>query len=143
MDNLWPSLEYSDWKATYETLHRWLQIVGKLRLCKSPRINHSWGSTFMSPVVDLRPRPFPWGIEILQLNLISYFINYIFQIVSAKISVSSFKMKVLLLSIHVSRNASRKWRSLLLIVQSLTSLSLPYPSELTLKNMLIVTGKLW
>ncbi|MFA6236024.1 MAG: DUF5996 family protein [Bacteriovorax sp.] len=41
----WPSLDYKEWKNTYETLHRWVQIVGKLRLCKSPCLNHSWHST--------------------------------------------------------------------------------------------------
>jgi hypothetical protein len=46
MENSWPILEYSEWKATYETLHRWVQIIGKLRLCNSPWVNHSWGSTF-------------------------------------------------------------------------------------------------
>lgn len=41
----WPTLEYSKWKGTYETLHRWIQIVGKLRLCKTPFTNHSWNTT--------------------------------------------------------------------------------------------------
>lgn len=42
----WPKLEYTTWRSTYETLHRWLQIAGKLRLCKSPWTNHSWNTTF-------------------------------------------------------------------------------------------------
>lgn len=42
----WPSLPYHEWKDTYETLHRWLQIVGKLRLSKTAWTNHSWHSTF-------------------------------------------------------------------------------------------------
>lgn len=42
----WSALEFSEWKDTYETLHRWLQIVGKLRLTKAPWTNHSWHSTF-------------------------------------------------------------------------------------------------
>jgi hypothetical protein len=45
MEN-WPKLDYAEWKPTYETLHRWLQIIGKLRLCKSPWVNHSWSTTF-------------------------------------------------------------------------------------------------
>jgi hypothetical protein len=40
-----PQLDYDVWKKTYETLHRWTQIVGKVRLCKEPWINHSWHST--------------------------------------------------------------------------------------------------
>lgn len=46
MEVNWPHMEYPDWKSTYETLHRWIQIVGKLRLCKSPWLNHSWNATF-------------------------------------------------------------------------------------------------
>jgi len=40
----WPDLDYQQWKNTYETLHRWCQIVGKLKLNKYPCTNHSWHS---------------------------------------------------------------------------------------------------
>jgi hypothetical protein len=42
----WPELPYDAWRDSRETLHRWLQIVGKVRLSKSPWLNHSWQSTF-------------------------------------------------------------------------------------------------
>src|SRR5262245_51344754 len=42
----WPHLDYESWKDTYETLHLWTQIVGKIRLSKEPWANHSWYSTF-------------------------------------------------------------------------------------------------
>jgi len=35
-------LPYEGWKDTLETLHRWTQIVGKVRLAQTPWINHSW-----------------------------------------------------------------------------------------------------
>ena len=38
----WPALPLDEWQPTYETLHRWLQIVGKVRLAQTPWINHSW-----------------------------------------------------------------------------------------------------
>ena len=38
----WPSLPLEEWKETYATLHMWTQIVGKIRLVQSPRINHWW-----------------------------------------------------------------------------------------------------
>lgn len=38
----WPSLPLEEWKETYATLHMWTQIVGKIRLVKSPLINHWW-----------------------------------------------------------------------------------------------------
>ncbi|MDQ1523099.1 MAG: hypothetical protein QOE47_1023, partial [Pyrinomonadaceae bacterium] len=41
-DEVWPSLPLEAWKETYATLHMWTQIVGKVRLVQSPRINHWW-----------------------------------------------------------------------------------------------------
>jgi len=45
MTDPWPSLPLEEWKDTYATLHRWTQIVGKIRLALSPWINHSWHVT--------------------------------------------------------------------------------------------------
>jgi hypothetical protein len=41
-DEVWPSLPLEEWTETYATLHMWTQIVGKIRLVQSPRINHWW-----------------------------------------------------------------------------------------------------
>jgi hypothetical protein len=38
----WPALPYAEWRQTYETLHRWSQIVGKTRLALEPMVNHWW-----------------------------------------------------------------------------------------------------
>jgi len=38
----WPELPFEAWQDTYATLHMWTQIVGKVRLKLSPRINHWW-----------------------------------------------------------------------------------------------------
>lgn len=38
----WPSLPLEAWEDTYATLHRWTQIVGKIRLANTPWTNHSW-----------------------------------------------------------------------------------------------------
>nr|WP_206024534.1 DUF5996 family protein [Rhodococcus sp. 14C212] len=35
----------SDWAATRDTLHMWLQIVGKIRLVHAPMLNHWWQAT--------------------------------------------------------------------------------------------------
>ncbi len=43
--DLWPELPYESWRDTRETLHLWLQIIGKVRLTKSRWMNHSWHST--------------------------------------------------------------------------------------------------
>ena len=46
----WPVLEFEAVRDTLETLHQWLQIVGKIRLSTMPWINHSWhASLYVSP----------------------------------------------------------------------------------------------
>jgi Family of unknown function (DUF5996) len=41
----WPDLPLETWKDTFATLHLWTQIVGKIRLARSPWLNHSWHTT--------------------------------------------------------------------------------------------------
>jgi len=38
----WPALDYERWAATAAALHRWSQILGKVRLALTPWLNHSW-----------------------------------------------------------------------------------------------------
>jgi hypothetical protein len=38
----WPALALDSWNDTYATLHMWTQIVGKVRLALTPRVNHWW-----------------------------------------------------------------------------------------------------
>ena len=38
----WPALPLQEWRDTYETIHRWAQIVGKVQLALSPTLNHWW-----------------------------------------------------------------------------------------------------
>src|ERR1700741_5391304 len=38
----WPAFRLAEWKETYATLHMWTQIVGKVRLALTPRVNHWW-----------------------------------------------------------------------------------------------------
>jgi len=43
-DRRWPALPLEAWEPTRATLHMWTQIVGKIRLALSPRVNHFWHS---------------------------------------------------------------------------------------------------
>jgi hypothetical protein len=46
----WPELAFEDLKDTLATVQLWAQIVGKIRLVKTPWINHSWHVTlYVSP----------------------------------------------------------------------------------------------
>jgi hypothetical protein len=57
----WPELKYQDWKQTYETLHRWIQIAGKVKLTKEPWVNHSWHSVFYVTSSGLSSLGIPLG----------------------------------------------------------------------------------
>jgi Family of unknown function (DUF5996) len=39
---VWPDLDWEQWKETAETLHMYMQIVGKTRLALTPVQNHWW-----------------------------------------------------------------------------------------------------
>jgi len=41
----WPALPYARLAPTAETLRLWSQVVGKVRLVRTPWINHSWQVT--------------------------------------------------------------------------------------------------
>jgi hypothetical protein len=42
LPDCWPPLPLASWQDTYATLHMWTQIVGKIRLALTPRVNHWW-----------------------------------------------------------------------------------------------------
>jgi hypothetical protein len=49
-NDAWPRLTLSEWEPTYKTLHRWLQIVGKIKAELAPPVNHWWHVTlFLTP----------------------------------------------------------------------------------------------
>ncbi len=50
----WPELPVDSWQETRETLHRWLQVVGKIQLVSTPLINHWWNITFELSARGLR-----------------------------------------------------------------------------------------
>ena len=41
-DSHWPDLPYAAWRDTCATLHLWTQVVGKIRLARTPWLNHGW-----------------------------------------------------------------------------------------------------
>src|SRR5262245_37427864 len=63
----WPELPYEDWVATKETLHLWMQVVGKIRLSLTPWLNHSWHVPFYVTARGFGTSPIPFrslGFEI-------------------------------------------------------------------------------
>ena len=65
--NSWPQLPLMEWKDTYDTLHRWIQIVGKVRLALEPMVNHWWNTTLYISSRGLTTSPMPY--ENIQLQI--------------------------------------------------------------------------
>jgi hypothetical protein len=64
----WPDLPTEEWRETYATLHLWTQIVGKIRLAKSPWLNHSWHVTLYVTPRGLTTSPVPDGTRTFQID---------------------------------------------------------------------------
>ncbi|MEL6466091.1 MAG: DUF5996 family protein [Pseudomonadota bacterium] len=60
----WPTLDYTTWKETGESLHMWAQIVGKFRLAQTPWVNHSWHATLYVNARGLTTGLIPGGFEV-------------------------------------------------------------------------------
>ena len=65
----WPALPLEAWKDTRDTLWRWTQVVGKLRLGAAPPVNHWWHATLYVSVRGLTTGPVPWGNEVFEVEL--------------------------------------------------------------------------
>ncbi len=66
--NIWPSLPLAAWQDTYSTLHRWTQIVGKIRLALAPKLNHWWQSTLYITPRGLTTSSIPYENRTFQIN---------------------------------------------------------------------------
>jgi Family of unknown function (DUF5996) len=66
--DLWPELPLNAWKDTYATLHMWTQIVGKVRLALSPRLNHWWEVPLYVSSTGLTTSPIPYADGIFEVQ---------------------------------------------------------------------------
>jgi hypothetical protein len=64
----WPELPYAAWRATSETLQLWTQIVGKIRLARTPWLNHSWHVALYVTARGLTTSPVPDGARSFQID---------------------------------------------------------------------------
>src|ERR1700687_1421525 len=64
----WPELRTAAWRETYETLHLWTQIVGKIRLARAPWLNHSWQVALYVTARGLTTSPNPDGTPTFQID---------------------------------------------------------------------------
>jgi hypothetical protein len=57
----WPQLRVEDWIQTRDTVHMWTQIVGKIRMARTPMLNHWWHVTLYVTPRGLTTSKIPYG----------------------------------------------------------------------------------
>lgn len=87
----WPVLSYQDAKRTYETIHLWTQIAGKVKLTQMPWINHSWHTTLFVNPRGLTTGDIPSENKHFQINF--DFIDHELQVITSNGENSSFSLK--------------------------------------------------
>ncbi|MHC1757763.1 MAG: DUF5996 family protein [Methanosarcina sp.] len=67
-DVQFPALPLEEWEDTKNTLHLFLQIVGKVRLALHPKMNHWWHVPFYVSVRGLTTGPIPYEDMIFEME---------------------------------------------------------------------------
>jgi len=65
----WPHLDFEAYKDTVATVHLWTQIIGKIRLRKTPWLNHSWHVTLYVSGRGLTTGSIPCGKGVFQIDM--------------------------------------------------------------------------
>jgi hypothetical protein len=87
----WPELPYAAWRDSCETLHLWTQIVGKIRLAKTPWLNHSWHVALYVTPRGLTTSPIPDGARTFQIDF--DFIDHVLRIATGDGAQGRFSLK--------------------------------------------------
>jgi hypothetical protein len=65
----WPPLPYAEWEPTKQTVHRYTQIIGKVRMALTPPLNHWWHVTLLPATRGLTTGPMPYGDRYVEILL--------------------------------------------------------------------------
>ncbi len=79
---VWPPLPLDAWKPTYETLHLWMQIVGKITLALTPLSNHFWNGAFRVTARGIETPPLTSGAQ--RISIIFDFVSHQLVIASSE-----------------------------------------------------------
>ncbi len=64
----WPELRVGEWRQTYATLLLYTQIVGKIRLALTPKLNQWWNVTLHVTARGLTTGPMPYAGGLLSIE---------------------------------------------------------------------------
>lgn len=65
---MWPELSYDAWKDTLDTLHMWMQIVGKVKLELAPFLNQWWETAFSVKPTGLTTGRIPYKKDSFEID---------------------------------------------------------------------------
>jgi hypothetical protein len=65
---VWPELPPARWAETGTTLQLWTQVVGKIRMALTPKLNQSWNVTLYPTARGLTTSPMWHGTRVLQID---------------------------------------------------------------------------
>jgi hypothetical protein len=65
----WPDIPLNEWSESCETLLRWTQIIGKVRLALTALVNHWWNVTLYVTSRGLTTSPIPYGNSTFEVIL--------------------------------------------------------------------------
>jgi hypothetical protein len=70
----WPPLPLDAWRPTYETLHLWTQVVGKVSLALAPMVNHWWQVALRVDARGLATPALPYdrGVVALRFDFVDH-----------------------------------------------------------------------
>ncbi len=91
MQQQWPVLSYKKSKSTFETLHMWTQIVGKIKLAFLPWINHSWHITLHITPRGLTTENMPYKEQSFKIDF--DFIDHQLKILTSTGEYRSFDLR--------------------------------------------------
>jgi len=91
MKNTWPILSFETAKSSYETLHLFTQIIGKIKVKKLPWVNHSWHVTFHLTATGLTTLNIPDKDQNFQIDF--DLVNHQLIIVTSKGTSEHFSLK--------------------------------------------------
>ncbi len=64
----WPEFPQDRWAETGTTLQLWMQVVGKIRLALTPKLNQTWNVTLYPTVRGLTTMPMWHGARVLEID---------------------------------------------------------------------------
>ncbi len=91
MATKWPVLDFKAWKDTLATVHRWTQVIGKIRLRTMPWLNHSWHVTLMVSPTGLSTGSMPHAGGLFQIDF--DFIHHRLRIVTSAGSQETLELR--------------------------------------------------